>query len=68
MDVYSGQSLLTLLDPEKNYKLYAGDGTLTELMRGKDLYHNHYDAVNAGVRRKAQAGLKTAAVGERRRM
>lgn len=68
MDVYSGQSLLTSLDPEKNYKLYAGDGTLTELMRGKDLYHNHYDAVNAGVRRKAQAGLKTAAVGERRRM
>lgn len=65
MDVYSGQSLLTSLNPEKNYKLYAGDGTPTEMMRGKDLYHNHYDAVNAGVRRNAQA---TAAVGGRRRM
>ena len=50
MEIHGGKTLLTFLDPEKDYDLYDETGMVTEVKKGKDLYEKHYDRVESSVR------------------
>ena len=50
MEIHGGKTLLTFLDPEKDYDLYDETGMVAEVKKGKDLYDKHYDKVESSVR------------------
>lgn len=50
MEIHGGKTLLTFLDPEKDYDLYDETGMVAEVKKGKDLYEKHYDRVESSVR------------------
>ena len=50
MEIHGGKTLLTFLDPEKDYDLYDETGMVAEVKKGKDLYDKHYDRVESSVR------------------
>lgn len=54
-DVYGGKSMLTSLDPDKDYKLYSRNGQIAERVKGSELYKYHYDPVEGNVRKGVQA-------------
>ena len=61
MDIYSGKTMLTFLDCDKDYKLYSRDNRVVGTMKGKALYDEHYDSVAAEVRKRYAQSQKTAA-------
>ena len=50
MEIHGGKTLLTFLDPEKDYDLYDETGVVAEVKKGKELYDKHYDRVESSVR------------------
>ena len=61
-EIHSGKSILTSLDKDKEYRLYSGDNRVAGTMNGGQLYENHYDRVEAEVRRRhAEAKQKAEA-------
>lgn len=52
MEIHSGKTMLTFIDPDKDYKLYSADNKVIATMKGKDLYDGHYDRVAAEVRKR----------------
>ena len=51
-EIHSGKSILTSLEKDKEYKLYSSDNRIAGTMNGGQLYENHYDRVEAEVRRR----------------
>lgn len=63
MEIHSGKTMLTFLNPDKDYKMYSADNRVIGTMRGNDLYDGHYDKVEAEVRRRyAKAEQKATAM------
>lgn len=52
MEIHDGKTILTFLDPEKDYKLYDKENRVVETKKGQALYDNHYDRVEAAVRER----------------
>ena len=52
MEIHDGKTILTFLDPEKDFKLYDEENRVAEVKRGETLYENHYDKVEAEVRKR----------------
>lgn len=44
--------MLTFIDKEKNYKLYDKNNRVVETIKGEKLYSDHYDRVEANVRKR----------------
>ena len=51
-EIHSGKSIFTSLEKDKEYKLYSSDNRIAGTMNGGQLYENHYDRVEAEVRRR----------------
>ena len=73
-DIYSGKSMLTYLDKDKDYKLYSADNKVIGTMKGNELYEGHYDRVSVEIRkryvdveRKADAGTRKRTPAPKRR-
>ncbi len=64
-EIHSGKSILTSLDSGKEYKLYSSDNRVAGTMNGGQLYENHYDRVEAEVR-KRHAEVKKKAEEQKR--
>ena len=68
MEIYGGKTLLTYLDREKQYKLYAQDNRVIATTPGELLYKKHYDPVSKGVREKYEkAAVEKRAVSTHRK-
>ena len=65
-EIHSGKSILTSLDSDKEYKLYSTDNRVAGTMNGGQLYENHYDRVEAEVRKRHAEAKKKAE--ERKRL
>lgn len=52
MEIHNGKTILTFLDPKKDYKLYDRENRVVGTMKGDELYSNHYDKVEANVRER----------------
>lgn len=65
-EIHSGKSILTSLDKDKEYRLYSSDNRVAGTMNGGQLYENHYDRVEAEVRRRHAEAKKKAE--ERKRL
>lgn len=65
-EIHSGKSILTSLEKDKEYKLYSSDNRIAGTMNGGQLYENHYDRVEAEVRRRHAEAKKKAE--ERKRL
>lgn len=50
MEIHDGKTLLTFLDTQKEYKLYDDANRVVEKRKGEELYLEHYDRVESGVR------------------
>lgn len=62
MEIYSGKTMLTFLNQDKDYKLYSADNKVVTTMKGSDLYDGHYDRVAAEIRKRyAEAQRKARA-------
>ena len=71
IDVHGGKSMLTFLDRSKEYKIYDAENRVVETKMGEVLYSQHYDKVEAEIRKryeKIQRKAKTSALmAERKR-
>lgn len=68
MEIHSGKTMLTFLNPDKDYKLYTADNKVAATMRGNDLYDGHYDSVAAEVRKRyAEAERKAKAAAQQKK-
>ena len=57
----SGRAMLTLLDADKEYKLYSAENRVIGTKKGSKLYEGHYDQVEAEIRKRYEkAGRKAA--------
>ncbi len=52
MDIYNGKTMLTFIDRDKEYKIYDVDNRVVSTMKGDKLYSDHYDKVEASVRKR----------------
>lgn len=52
MEIHNGKTMLTFLDAEKEYKLYDGSNRVVQTVKGSTLYSEHYDSVEAAVRKR----------------
>lgn len=59
-EIHSGKSILTSLEKDKEYKLYSSDNRIAGTMNGGQLYENHYDRVEAEVRKRHAEAKKKA--------
>lgn len=59
-EIHSGKSILTSLDKDKEYRLYSSDNRVAGTMNGGQLYENHYDRVEAEVRKRHAEAKKKA--------
>lgn len=60
MEIHSGKTILTFLDPKKDYKIYDKENRVVSTMKGQDLYDKHYDKVEATVREHYEKSQKKA--------
>ncbi len=67
MEIHSGKTMLTFLDPDKDYKLYSADNRVVASMRGSDLYDGHYDRVEIEVRKRYEQAERKAKAAARRK-
>lgn len=51
--INDGKTILTTLDPRKDYKIYGEDNKVREVLNGRILY-SHYDKVDKGTRERAE--------------
>lgn len=59
LDIHDGKTILTFLECDKEYTLYAADNQVIGTMKGSELYEKHYDQVAKEVRdRYMKAGKK----------
>jgi len=58
MDIHSGKTMLTFLDKNKQYKLYDKENKIVGTMKGAALYKEHYDRVEAEVRKRYEKKAK----------
>lgn len=61
-EINEGKTLLTFLDKHKEYPLYDNAGQVLDRMHGKKLFDEHYDRVNAEVRKRYEKSLAEAVV------
>lgn len=59
IDIYQGKSMLTFLDRNKDYKLYDMKNRVIQVIKGEELYENHYDKVEASVREHYEKAERT---------
>lgn len=59
-EIHSGKSIFASLDSNKEYKLYSTDNRVAGTMNGGQLYENHYDRVEAEVRKRHAEAKKKA--------
>ncbi|MDE7202127.1 MAG: PcfB family protein [Lachnospiraceae bacterium] len=52
VEIHSGKTMLTYLDKDKEYKLYSADNRTVGTMNGGKIYEDHYDRVEAEVRKR----------------
>ncbi|MBQ4560537.1 MAG: PcfB family protein [Tyzzerella sp.] len=52
LEIHDGKTMLTFLDPDKEYQLYDASDQVVEVKRGQELYDRHYDEVSAKVRER----------------
>lgn len=58
MEIHSGKSMLTFLEKDKEYKIYDAENRVVKTMSGEKLYGEHYDRVDAEVRRRYEKSQK----------
>lgn len=58
LEVKEGKTFLTFLEPEKEYSLFDKENREVGKKKGKDLYTDHYDKVEAEVRRRFEESRK----------
>lgn len=66
-DIYSGKSMLTYQDKDKDYKLYSADNKVIGTMKGNELYEGHYDRVSVEIRKRYADAERKADAGTRKR-
>lgn len=52
LEIHDGKTMLTFLDPNKEYQLYDDKDRVVEVKQGQELYDRHYDEVSAKVRER----------------
>ena len=68
IDIYDGKTILTFLDTDKAYKIYSEDNRVLRTMKGSELYENHYDKVEAEVRKHYEQAQRKTIVKEKRKV
>ena len=63
--IHGGKTMLTFLDPEKDYTIFGKEEKLREQIRGAELYEKHYDPVEKELRKKAETTEKQQTKNER---
>ena len=63
--IHGGKTMLTFLDPEKEYTIFGKEEKLREQIRGAELYEKHYDPVEKELRKKAETTEKQQTKNER---
>jgi hypothetical protein len=58
MDIYNGKTILSYLDRNKDYKIYAKDNRVLETVKGVSLFESHYDPVASGIREHFEKEMK----------
>ncbi len=61
LEINAGKTFLTFLEPEKEYPLYDKENKEVGKKKGKDLYTDHYDKVEAEVRKRYEESRKKPA-------
>ncbi len=61
MDIHNGKTILSVLDKEKEYKLYDEKNMVTERVKGSQLYESHYDPVAKQLREQYKKEAREAA-------
>lgn len=56
--IHGGKTILTFLDPSKDYIICGKEEKQKEQIRGAELYKKHYDPVEKEVRKKAETTAK----------
>lgn len=52
--IHQDHTILTKLDPNKDYPIYDNNDSVVQHMKGSDLRRNHYDAIDKSVRKRAE--------------
>lgn len=52
--IHQDHTILTKLDPNKEYPIYDNNDSVVQHMKGSDLRRNHYDAIDKSVRKRAE--------------
>lgn len=52
LEIHDGKTMLTFLDPDREYKLYDDFDKVVQVVQGRELYSRHYDEVEAAVRER----------------
>lgn len=52
--IHQNHTILTKLDPNKEYPIYDNNDSVVQHMKGSDLRRNHYDAIDKSVRKRAE--------------
>lgn len=52
MEIHAGKTILTFIDKEKDYKIYDAENRVVDTIKGEKLYTEHYDKVEANVRKR----------------
>lgn len=52
LEIHDGKTMLTFLDPEREYKLFDEHDKVVQVVQGQELYSRHYDEVEAAVRER----------------
>lgn len=52
--IHQNHTILTKLDPNKDYPIYDNNDSVVQHMKGSDLRRNHYDAIDKSVRKRAE--------------
>ncbi len=57
--IHQDHTILTKLDPNKEYPIYDNNDSVVQHMKGSDLRRNHYDAIDKSVRKRAENRTKS---------
>lgn len=68
INIRDGKTILTVLDMDKDYKIYSEDNRVLRTMKGSELYENHYDKVEAEVRKRYEQAQRKTIVKEKRKV
>ena len=65
MEARDGKSILTVLERDREYEVYSADNSVAGVIKGKDLYEEHYDEVDAEVRKRYEKAWQKTGEQER---